>query len=156
MFVMLVILNVVTWAMLAAALVSTLRDVDPQPQLGLSRRAWRASQRIASEASRLGPLYKRFSLMSLHLLSLVEAAAAELAPSSFAARVLPARVRPLFVRVDERRLRRLEHVVEQLEELARVLSRHRAGLSALRELEVPLRCLDRELAMQRKQLARVA
>ena len=145
MFLALIMVNLACWALLLWGLFAIARERDAWPERRLLKRAFRATHRVRTEATALGPLYRRYSLLAVGLLRQLEAA--EPRRSRLHALLLAnlGRLRA----EDLRALRRLEHMVEQLEALAETLARHRVGLSRLGELTVPLRCLDRELARSR-------
>lgn len=146
MLYVLLVANAFSWGLLAIVVCIELRRLDLEPETALARRAWFACLVVSSEARRLGPLFdhipaetQRFLGVAQHLQARIRQRRQEqcyrLVPASAAALA-----REFFARRDPD-IGRLRYVVEHIEEMALRLSRYRAGLGRLSDLEVPLACL---------------
>lgn len=149
-FQLLVLGNVVSWALLALAVRGCWLRRELHPELGLSRRAFGATRRVCTEVEALGPLFRpiaRAARASMRRVCDVEAGVRQARERSHRAplRWLSAVLDDVFLGGEPRALGELRHAVEQLEALADALARYRGGLGELRDVAIPLQCVDSEL-----------
>jgi hypothetical protein len=142
--------NLLSWTLLGVAVRAAWGRRELQPELGLSRRAFGATRRVCSEAEALGPLFRPIGRAARGLMRRVsdtELCVREARERSERAPWRRARVvlDQVFLGGEPRALGELRHVVEQLEALADALARYRGGLGQLRDVAIPLQCVDAEL-----------
>jgi hypothetical protein len=148
MFTALLVANAMSWALLGVVVRADRGSRERHPEVALGRRAWQANRTLAREASALGPLFRPIARHTRTCLSGVSRLEQDVRRRA-ARRALHTRLQSSLRELagyEDPAVLRMRHVVEQLEETAVRLARYRAGLGALRDLEVPLACLRAELA----------
>jgi hypothetical protein len=150
--------NLLSWTMLGVAVRASWRRGERQPELDLSRRAFGATRRVCTETEALGPLFRPIARAARGLMRQVANAEHQLRQARHVSvgtawRQLRAVLDEVFAGGEPRGLRELRYAVEQLEALADALARYRSGLGELRDVAVPLQCVDAELGGRRPHAA---
>jgi hypothetical protein len=146
--------NLLSWSLLGVAVRASWRRRELEPELGLSRRAFGATRRVCTETEALGPLFRPIARAARGLMRRVADVEGQVrgvreVSEGTAWRQARAVLGEVFVGGEPRGLRELRHTVEQLEALADALARYRGGVGQLRDVAVPLQCVDAELSSPR-------
>jgi hypothetical protein len=150
--------NLFSWTLLGVAVRACWRRRELQPELDLSRRAFGATRRVCTETEALGPLFRPIARAARGLMRRVADVEGELRQVREVSertvwRQGRAVLGEVFVGGEPRELRELRHTVEQLEALADALARYRGGVGKLRDVAVPLQCVDAELGGRSRRAA---